>query len=241
MTNSLNVASYRLECDASRPQKLPLVPRLLRWATWTVLSRAIRVHVEGIANIPETGPFILIWNHLHISDAMLLFGMMPRPVTFIATGKFKWKNPLIHVYMKWAGAILIAQGRPDHRAMRQALKALAGGTPVALAPEGRVSPTGALLKAERGVAALVRHSRVPVVPAAIWGQHKAHHSWKRLRRPEVTIRFGAPVAYPQSSSSATDLDRLTTDILITLARELPSQYRGVYAGATTRTEQVSCA
>jgi len=215
-----------------------LAQRVQRWTTWNVLTRAMRVAVEGLENVPRSGPYILVWNHLHITDGMLLWSSVPAPTVFLATGKFEKTNPLIHAYLRGTGAILVRDGGVDRQAIKRALSALGQGSPLAIAPEGRVSTTGALRLAEPGVASLVCHSGAKVIPVAIWGQHKAHETWRAFHRPRVTIRYGAPLEYPRLPASAANLRHLTTQIMNGLARILPPQYRGVYSHCQERESSV---
>jgi len=218
--------------------KWSLAQLLQRWVTWIVLTRAMRVRVEGLENVPHSGPYILVWNHLHITDGMLLWSGVPAPTVFLATDKFKAKNWLVHAYLRGTGAILVRSGGMDRQAIKQALRALGEGSPIAIAPEGHISQTGALRSAQPGVASLVCHSRAKVIPVAVWGQHRAHKAWLELRRPRVTIRFGTPRHYSLMEPTSANLRRLTTDIMNSLARILPPEYRGVYSECEQRKDEV---
>ena len=143
--------------------------RIQRWITWNLLARVMQVAVLGLENVPRSGPYILVWNHLHITDGMLLWSCVPAPTVFLATDKFRKKNRLVHAYLRGTGAILVRNGGVDRQAIKRALCALSPGTPVAIAPEGRVSPTGALCHAEPGVASLVCHSNARVIPGCHLG------------------------------------------------------------------------
>jgi 1-acyl-sn-glycerol-3-phosphate acyltransferase len=216
----------------------PFQQKIQRWITWCLLTLMMRVTVEGLENVPQSGPYIMIWNHLHISDGMLLWSRVPSPTLFVATAKFENRNRLVHAYLCGTGAILIREGGTGHRSIKQVLSALREGTPVAIAPEGRISTTGALCHAEPGVASLVCHSQAKVVPVAIWGQHKAHEAWRKFRRPRVTIRFGVPQTHPPVAPSAPNLRDLTTTIMTGLARILPPPYRGVYSDCEERERSI---
>ncbi len=220
-------------------KKWTFAQRVQRWVTRNLLTRVMRVQIEGLENLPASGPYILIWNHLHITDGMLLWSGVPQPVVFLASDKFKGKNWLVHMYLRGTGAILVRDGGNDRQAIKRALSALREGCPLAIAPEGRVSRTGALCEAQPGIASLVLHSGAAVVPVAIWGQHRAHEVWRRWRRPRVTIRYAAARTYAHRSANAANLRLLTTEIMNDLALALPPEYRGVYSGCETR-EEAQC-
>jgi 1-acyl-sn-glycerol-3-phosphate acyltransferase len=229
---------FQLGKEVRGMMRWSLQQRMQRWITWNVLSRALRVKVEGLENVPKTGPYILIWNHLHISDGIMLWSRVPAPTVFLATDKFRRKNWLVHVYLRGTGSIMVRNGSMDRQAVKRALQVLRDGNPVALAPEGRISQTGALCSAAPGVASLVCHSGAKVVPVAIWGQRHAHKVWTRLRRPQVTIRFGAASEYPAVKPTASNLRQIVTDIMCGLARTLPPEFRGVYSKCEQRKEEL---
>lgn len=200
--------------------------KIKRWITWRVLTRAMHVSIEGLENLPSSGPYILIWNHLHISDRLLLWSGAAVTTAFVTTDKFHRRNAFVDAYVR--GDILVRHGTVDRHAVQRALEILKKGNPVAIAPEGRVSRTGALCRAELGVASLVCHSGAPVIPVAIWGQFQAHKTWLRFRRPRVVIRYGVAMKFPQRRATHFTLQNLTTEIMTGLAQTLPSEYRGFY-------------
>jgi len=199
-----------------------------RLVTRTLLSKAMRITVAGEEHVPPTGPYILAWNHLHIADGMLLWSSVPYPTVFLATAKFRNRNPLIHAYLLGTGAILVRDGAVDRQAVKRALAVLNSGHPIAIAPEGAVSRTGGLCAGQSGIASLVCHSGAKVIPVAISGQFEAHRKWRRFERPRVLVRYGAPIQYPSVVPSAVNLRHLTDRIMTDLAHLLPPEFRGIY-------------
>lgn len=200
--------------------------KIKRWITWKLVTFAMRVSVEGLEKLPSSGPYILIWNHLHISDRLLLWSGVPAATAFITTDKFSRGNGFVNAYVR--GVIQVLQGTIDRRAVQRALEILKEGNPVAIAPEGRVSRTGKLCRAEHGVASLVCQSGATVIPVAIWGQFQAHKRWFRFRRPRVVIRYGVAMKFPRRRANHSTLQSLTTEIMTGLAQTLPAEYRGFY-------------
>jgi 1-acyl-sn-glycerol-3-phosphate acyltransferase len=101
-----------------------------------------------------------------------------------------------------------------------------------IAPEGTRSLTGAMIPAKTGVAYLADKAGVPIIPVAIWGTEKAVAQLKRLRRPDIHVRFGKPLDLPKLERGDREaaLQRNTDLIMCSIARMLPEKYRGVYAG-----------
>jgi hypothetical protein len=66
----------------------------------------------------------------------------------------------------------------------------------------------------------------------MWGQEQVMPGWLRLRRAAVHLRIGPPITLPPEAARyhSADLNAQTEQLMLTLARMLPAQYRGVYAG-----------
>jgi 1-acyl-sn-glycerol-3-phosphate acyltransferase len=82
-----------------------------------------------------------------------------------------------------------------------------------------------------GAAYLAIKAGVPVVPVTITGSEfrRIENNLKKLRRTPVTVTVGKPFVLPQESRRQDALRKGTRLIMETLARQLPPEYRGVYA------------
>ncbi|MBI3958650.1 MAG: 1-acyl-sn-glycerol-3-phosphate acyltransferase [Chloroflexi bacterium] len=195
-----------------------------------LLSRLLaRVQVEGEENIPATGPFVLAPNHIHLFDLPVIFAYLPRRTVVFAADK--WQNfPILGWLLSFFGdAIYVHRGEPDRRALGLALDVLKAGGVLGLAPEGTRSRTGGLQKGRTGVVYLALRGNAPILPVVAFGQEKAFACWLRLRRVPITVRFGEVIHLPPGRYRAADLDARTDVLMMTMARMLPPQYRGVYA------------
>ncbi len=76
------------------------------------------------------------------------------------------------------------------------------------------------------------------MPLAVWGQESVMPGWARLRRAPVYVRIGAPIILPPEASRfrTAELDAYTEELMLTLARMLPEQYRGVYTDKARNAE-----
>ncbi len=201
---------------------------LLRWLARLAARALLRLGVNGGENVPRSQGILLCMNHLGGGDAVLVVAFAPRPLT--AVGKveiLEW--PLLGRIAQSYGMLPLRRGEPDRATLQAALDVLRAGGALLVAPEGRESPTGALIEAKDGAAFLALHSGVPIVPVAVTGAAWAHvlSEWRRLRRPRVTLTFGAPFHLPPliRRKGATEL------IMRQIASLLPPEYRGVYGKA----------
>jgi 1-acyl-sn-glycerol-3-phosphate acyltransferase len=207
------------------------------WIVYVIAKIYVRLicryNVTGREHIPQQGPFILIINHLSSVDPLLIYGLIPPRLNLTGLAAMKHRNDFI---IGWAinqvGAIWVRRGEVDRRALRLSLDALAAGRPLALAPEGTRSKTGALIEGKSGAAYLAIRSGAPVLPSVAWGTEKVFPGLKRLRRQRVPVRFETPFYLPpRGDASRTEHVEYCTDLIMTrMASMLPEAYRGVYAG-----------
>jgi 1-acyl-sn-glycerol-3-phosphate acyltransferase len=201
----------------------PLMRILLRIFT--------RWEVSGLENLPPGGPLIVAINHLGHLDAPLVIATLPWPVEAVALSDL-FRVPVTGQLLRLYGVIPVHRDQFDRQVIRRALEILAEDKVLILAPEARMSLTGALERARHGAAYLALRSGVPILPVALTGPEKAYAEWMRLRRPRMTVTIGKPFTLPpyQSKGSARreQLAEATDEIMYRLAALLPPEYRGVY-------------
>ena len=190
-----------------------------------------RMEVEDRERIPSDGPALFAVNHLHILDALWMSDVLPARTRFLVAGEFRTR-PILGAALTAARVIYIARGRADRSALDSAVEVLRAGGAVAIAPEGRLSRTGGLIRGHNGVAYLSCQSGVAVTPIAFWGQERAVRSWLRLSRVRVCARVGNQVAPPAPTATSQALELHTTNVMRALALALPTPYRGIYGDET---------
>jgi 1-acyl-sn-glycerol-3-phosphate acyltransferase len=186
--------------------------------------------VAGLENIPSEGPLILAPNHLHVFDLPVDFVVIPRRPTLFAADK--WRNKVGGWIMKlMANTVFVARGEADREALTKAMAVLKAGGTLAIAPEGTRSRTGGLLPGKNGTVYLASRSGVPILPMVSWGHEHALGAWAHLRRPDIHVRIAPPIVLPPEARRAKgeELDKYTDELMLTLARMLPPEYRGAYS------------
>ncbi len=192
----------------------------------------LRAKIQGLENFPKHGPAVIVFNHLGDADAILLFATLPfSPIE--GMGKIElYEHWLVGPVFRAYGIIWVHRGQPDRRAIRAALKGLAEGRMLSLAPEGRQSVTGALEEGEDGAAFLSMKSGAPIVPVALTGleNQNIYGHLKRWRRAPVTLSVGEPFFLQENPQG--DRQKMmregTRQIMESLASLLPESYRGYY-------------
>jgi 1-acyl-sn-glycerol-3-phosphate acyltransferase len=204
-----------------------LVRRLVALA----LRLLARRRISGLEHIPRQGPCLLVFNQMSVFDTALLSTMVPRAdVTGLVAHDYK-RNAFYRVLVEWGGGMWIRRNAGDRAGLEAGLGALSRGWVVGISPEGRRSPTGALVTGKPGPAFLARRSGAPIVPVAFTNTETMAASLKRLRRPTVAITIGAPFALPPADGGSRKQRRRddTDRIMCHIAALLPPRYHGVYA------------
>jgi 1-acyl-sn-glycerol-3-phosphate acyltransferase len=194
----------------------------------------LRWTVTGRECVPADGALILIANHIHLADPVLLMLAFPRPITFLAKEEL-FRIPFVGMIMRHGGMFPVARGgslQQKRDVMRQAEDLLSQGRVLALFPEGKRSHDGILLPAKPGAAILSLHSGAPLVPVAITGTEQIRGAWWWLRRPRVSVTIGEPFQLDPTDGriARSESARLTVALMRHIASLLPPAHRGAYAG-----------
>jgi len=212
------------------PQPLPLRYRLIRGTFRFLLHILCRLHVEGMERLPQHGPLVMVSNHLHFLDPPVVFAVVPLRSTVLVAEKWETR-PLINRLFKAVDAIFVRRGTADLVALRKVEELLHRGGVVGIAPEGTRSKTGGLQRGKGGAALVASRTGATLIPVVAYGQEKVFKELPRLRRADVYVVIGEPfkLAPPAATNRRQQLDQMTLDIMLRIARLLPPEYRGVYA------------
>jgi 1-acyl-sn-glycerol-3-phosphate acyltransferase len=221
------VASHEFDYGKVTHREWPFPQRVSRRILVAILRCLVELDVEGLEKVPDQGPFILAANHLHVLDPAIGLLLVPRRTVGVV--KEKWRRPPFG-WLLAAMSDVVYVGRSTRRTLHEATRVLEEGGVVAILPEGTRSPTGALLRGQRGMALLAARAGVPILPAASHGQEQAARSWSRLKRAPVRVRIGDLIDAPNGPLDRDGLQSYADHVMLAIANLLPSTYRGVYGG-----------
>ena len=150
-----------------------LVPEfMLRFIAWLLIHSVYRLQQNGLENIPQDGPAILVCNHVSFVDPIVIAAASRRPIRFVMDHRI-YRLPVINFIFRHMHTIPIAPAREDAAMMAAAFEevahALAAGELVAIFPEGRITDNGEIYPFRPGVQQIVGRTPVAVIPMALQG------------------------------------------------------------------------
>jgi 1-acyl-sn-glycerol-3-phosphate acyltransferase len=187
---------------------------------------------QGRENVPPTGPLIVIANHVHLLDPILLLISFPRWVSFMAKQEL-FRNPLLRPILRWAQVFVVRrQGTTAEKrqAIQQAKDLLDRGLVIGMFPEGKRSREGKLLPGRTGSARIASKTGAFLLPVGITGTDKIKGITWLWRRPHIIVNIGQPFRLPSPDGrlNKTQLELLTTNLMSEIAVLLPPEYQGAY-------------
>jgi 1-acyl-sn-glycerol-3-phosphate acyltransferase len=150
-----------------------LVPEfLMRFLAWMLVHTFYRVDKRGLEHIPESGPCVLVCNHVSYVDAVVMAACIRRPIRFVMDHRI-FRIPVLSFIFRTMRTIPIAPAKEDatmkDRAFAEVATALRDGEVVGIFPEGRLTEDGEMGPFRPGVAEIVAATPVPVIPLALRG------------------------------------------------------------------------
>jgi 1-acyl-sn-glycerol-3-phosphate acyltransferase len=203
------------------------------------LARAIwRPVVEGLENVPRTGPVIVASNHLSFADSLVIPIVAPRKVVFLAKADYftgtGLKGAATRAWFRGIGMIPV--DRDDTKAaiasLDTALEVLGRGEAFGIYPEGTRSRDGRLYRGRTGVGHLALTSGAPVVPVGVQGTQHLQPVGSRLPRlAKVNVRFGEPLSFAgrfDGVPAGRARREITDEVMAAIQRLSGQEEAGVY-------------
>jgi 1-acyl-sn-glycerol-3-phosphate acyltransferase len=168
--------------------------QLLVRSLWPLLGR---VHAEGLENVPDKGPFILIANHQSYLDAIILQAVVRRPIHTMSKST-QFSDSVTGGIVRALKGFPVRRFQVDPQAVRMSLRLLEQGEGVGIYIEGERTWDGRLQPPRLGTIRLILKAGVPVVPCGISGTYAMWPRWdRRPRRGAIRIRLGEPLRFPR--------------------------------------------
>lgn len=160
---------------------------------WFAFSYRFRFF--GQANIPRTGPVLLVSNHQSMLDPIIVgIGSSHRQFYAMAR-KTLWNNKLLGIMMGSLNAIPVDQDKPDASTMKRCIEVLKEDHALLIFPEGARTFTGQTQPFEPGLMLIIKRAKPTIIPVALEG---AYGVWPRTqKRPKlfgrIACQYGEPI------------------------------------------------
>ena len=183
-----------------------------------LLRTLFRPRLEGVENIPGTGPVILASNHLSFIDSVILPLVIKRRIYFLAASTyFEGKGPgkwFVAWFLRATGMIPIDRsgGKASEASLTAGMTVLTKGNVLGIYPEGSRTRDGKLHRFRTGVARMALESGAAVVPVAMIDTDKVMPSEGdgRVRIQRIGISFGPPLDFSEFADHKQDHAMLRT-------------------------------
>jgi len=188
------------------------------WASlYTWLNPAWPVRIHGRERMHETGPTVIVANHLSLLDILVLFRLQSH---------FRWVSkqenfsvPVIGWNMKLCGYIPLRRGtaRSIRAMMQKCDEVIQDGSSIVMFPEGTRSSTGRLRSFKTGAFEIAKSNGVPIQPIVLRGTGDA------LPKQGFVLQGRHPISIEiLDAIPSTEVDKLEPEEMMGHVREIIS-------------------
>ncbi|HZU74702.1 MAG TPA: lysophospholipid acyltransferase family protein [Acidimicrobiales bacterium] len=180
------------------------------------------LRVEGAANVPTEGPFVVAPVHRSNIDTILVAGITRRRLRFMGKDSL-WKYRAPGAVLSALGGFPVHRGSADREALRRSIEVIERGEPLVIFPEGTRQSGPKLQPIFEGAAYVAARTGVPIVPVGIGGSEPAMPKGSRMiHRVKVALVVGEPILAPAGEGSrvARRAVHETTEVLAERLQEL---------------------
>jgi len=159
-----------------------------------IFKLIFRLKIIGSENIPETGPFVIVANHLSLLDGFVLISSVKPKITFMSAA-YLFKMSFIGNILRGVGAIPVQGKGSDIKLIKEAIKVLRSGGILGIFPEGRIVNEKNGFSAKAGAAYLAIKADVPIIYMAIKGADKALPVGAKFPKlNKIEVKIGKPIS-----------------------------------------------
>jgi len=167
-----------------------LVPEfLMRFIVWILIHSVYRLEKNGLENIPDEGPVVLVCNHVSFVDALIIAAGCRRPIRFVMDHNI-FRVPVLNFVFRTSRCIPIASARDNPELLEKAYEEIARGLEqgdvIGIFPEGRITDTGEMYPFRPGIMRIIQRTPVQVVPLALrglWGNFFSRKDGPAMSKP----------------------------------------------------------
>ena len=188
--------------------------------------------IEGLENVPSTGPLLVVGNHFHFLDPLALIHTTPWPLEFVGGAQTPNAPTTVGWISKLFGVIPTYRGTGSRETLKTSEEILRQNGVLAIFPEGGSWAT-VLRPARPGTAFLAYRTQARILPVGLDGLVGFFQKFKLGKRVRVKVKFGKPFGpfdkFSGSRPSRDELDELGHVIMRNISDLIPPERRGYYS------------
>ena len=152
----------------------------------------VRIHTKGLEQIPVSGRFLLVCNHLHEADPAILLKYFPKSqLAFI--GKQEVQNMFVVGKLMHKILCQFVNRENDREALKTILTCIRiikeDDASIAVFPEGYIKPDRKLHHFRSGVFKIATKTNVPIVVCTITNTHHIIKNFLHLKPTDVDLHL----------------------------------------------------
>jgi 1-acyl-sn-glycerol-3-phosphate acyltransferase len=190
------------------------------------------IRVEGRENLPPSGPLLVVGNHFHFLDPLVLIHTSPWPLEFVGGSQTPNSPKLVGWISKLFGVIPTYRGTGSRETLQGAESILKQNGVLGIFPEGG-SWAQVLRPARPGTAFLAWRTNARIIPMGIDGLVNFFKNIRFGKKIRVTVKYGKPFGPLTGAAggrpSRDELDEMGHQVMREIAKLLPDERRGYYA------------
>lgn len=202
----------------------------IRNLLWILMLVWCRLTVEGRANVPRTGPFILAPTHRSIIDSPVASAVTWRRMRFMGADKWWEKNRQFGWLLSALGGFPVTRGTADREALKRCIAVLEGGEPLVLFPEGERKSGPVIHPLFDGAAYVAVKTGVPIVPVGIGGSERVMPKGTTMVYPrKIHVVVGRPIHPPTTTGGSSQRQAIKA-----MTAEVHAELQRLYDAASMR-------
>jgi len=209
-----------------------LVRKILHFLARPAFGLLTRLEVNGMENLPEKGPLIMVGNHFSFVDPACFVRIVPWEIEFVGGADMPHAPLATRIIPLLWGYHPLYRGTGAKDSLKAAEGILKQGGILGIFPEAGNWAT-VLRPARPGTAFLASRSGAPLLPVGLVGMNDIFPSLKRGRRAKIQINIGKPFgpfrADGHGQQHREQLDEIGHEIMRHIAQLLPQEKRGHYS------------
>ena len=192
-----------------------------------------RLEINGVENIPEKGPLMLVGNHFSFVDPVCFVRIAPPSLEFVGGADTPHAPVITRMIPFLWGYHPLYRGTGAKDSLRAAEGILMQGGILGIFPEAGNWAT--VLRPPRpGTAFLASRTGALLLPVGLVGMNDIFPSLGRGRRARIQINIGKPFgpfkAEGRGKKQREQLDEIGHEIMRHIAELIPPEKRGYYSG-----------